>query len=1056
MAVRIRLLGEFEVQVDGTPVPSDAWTRRHAANLVKLLALAEGHRLHREQVIESLWPGLPVAEAAPRLHKAAHFARRALGRDDAVRLRNDVVLLLPTTDVVVDLEEFTGLGRRALAGEDPEVLEAALEAWTGPLLPEDRYDEWAREAREAESSLRLALLRHAHRWEDVLAEDPADEEAHLALTRDHLARGDERAALRQLDRLDQALLHELGTTPGPEAARLRARLEREEQAPSRAAGRVPAQRDVPAGSTPGPPRRGARLVERREIERTIRQVLDRADAGRGGALVLTGPPGVGKSALLRLTEQLAVRRGWRVGRGSAAAVEGPWPYAPVLEALADLCRRHPALLDGLDDVYRTEIERALAGAHLQWSGESAHQRLFVASAELVRLAAAGHGLLLVVDDAHDADEASMRLLHFLSRCAAREPILVALAHRPTVRGELREVLASLVARDPTTRVEVPPLSESGTRRLLADAFPDLADADAGHVWRVSAGIPFTALELARTSTPEHPGEVLPVLPDEVRRTFERVAVLGTTFTIDELLALVDAGEDEAYARLEVALGAMLVEPADPGFRFRHPLVREVLLDRLPPHELSRTRALVAERLAALGAPASRVAHQFIAAGLPARATSYVCEAVETAGALGAYRDALALVEAVRDHAGPEHLPRLLARRGDLLMAVGDPAAVEAYAAAVPLTTGTEHRMVRARMARAACVTGDFDTARAALAGLELEGDRADAPILLARGNLAYFTGDIDTAWDVTGQARELMHLGDDGWQMVDLVSLQGLIAHQRGEWFERFRMELRRTHGKERLAVALFDAHLCVAEYVLYGPVPYAEIIEQGEELRTSATRAGALRGVAFATALIGEAALLGGDLDRAERELAEAVELHRDIDAPAGEAHSLQRLAEVRLLQGDVEEARRLLRRALPLARWSQLSMHLLQRVYGSLIAAAPDLDAARAVLDQAEAALGEDDRCLFCDVMLEVPAAILCADRGELEEATRHLQAAEAIAARWSGTAWQAAVLEARAHIARAQGSRRESVALAEQAAQSFADAGQLLDAERCLTDAQVLTGT
>ena len=47
------------------------------------------------------------------------------------------------------------------------------------------------------------------------------------------------------------------------------------------------------------------------------------------------------------------------------------------------------------------------------------------------------------------------------------------------------------------------------------------------------------------------------------------------------------------------------------------------------------------------------------------------------------------------------------------------------------------------------------------------------------------------------------------------------------------------------------------------------------------------------------------GDLDRAERELDEAVDLHRDIDAPAGEAHGLQRLAEVRLARGDREEAR-------------------------------------------------------------------------------------------------------------------------------------------------------
>ena len=87
---------------------------------------------------------------------------------------------------------------------------------------------------------------------------------------------------------------------------------------------------------------------------------------------------------------------------------------------------------------------------------------------------------------------------------------------------------------------------------------------------------------------------------------------------------------------------------------------------------------------------------------------------------------------------------------------------------------------------------------AALDGLELEGDAADGPILLARGNLAYFTGDVDTAWEVAGQARALLPLAEDPWHIIDLVSLQGLIAHQRGEWFDRFRIELRRTQGKER------------------------------------------------------------------------------------------------------------------------------------------------------------------------------------------------------------------------------------------------------------------
>ena len=65
-------------------VPQEAWQHRRGAELVKVLALAPEHRLHREQVIEALWPELPYDAALANLHKAAHFARRAIGESDAV------------------------------------------------------------------------------------------------------------------------------------------------------------------------------------------------------------------------------------------------------------------------------------------------------------------------------------------------------------------------------------------------------------------------------------------------------------------------------------------------------------------------------------------------------------------------------------------------------------------------------------------------------------------------------------------------------------------------------------------------------------------------------------------------------------------------------------------------------------------------------------------------------------------------------------------------------------------------------------------------------------
>jgi DNA-binding SARP family transcriptional activator len=1040
MGIRVGLLGGFTVARDDDFVAADAWSRRQAAQLVQLLALARDRRMHREQVIDALWPGLSWDAAGPRLHKAAHFARRAIDDPDAVVLRDEVVALFPgRDDVEVDVQEFGRAATQALHAGDKALAAEALRWYAGPLLPHDPYQPWTDQPRRVVRQQHLNLLRLLDQWDDVLADEPADEEAHLALARARVSAGDVRGALVQLERLEQALHRELGASPGAEAVRLRTELERGNAERS--------ERSTAASSSDGRP--AVRLFGRRGVGDRIRAALDEAGTGRGVTVLVAGAAGVGKSAVLDMADTLARRQSWKVARGGASSVEGPWPYSPVLEALSALCRRHPALLDALGDDYRTELERALTGRDLDWTGESSHQRLFVAVAELMRVAAAGAGLLLAIDDVHEADEASLRLLHYLSRCAVNEKVLLVLAHRDPAPPGVQEAAASLLSRGRGHLLQLQPLTNEASHRLLADRFPELDPDAAEQIARAAGGRPFAMLEMARARD-NGSGAASPFLPPTALRTFQRVALLGMSFSTDELLALTDGSEDETYAHLELALAALVVEPAEGGFHFRHPLVREGLMNQLPLHERPRGHQRVAEALAALERPPGRVAHHYLAAGLASRAVPYVVRAVEIAGALGAFRDALRLVDGVRGHAGPEHLPVLLARRGDLLMALGDPGAVTAYTEAARVTTGTLHRLVRARLARAAAVGGDLATARSALAGLDLQDDEADTSILLAQGNLAYFSGDMETARRVAAEARERLRGVDDPWHLVDLVGLHGLLAHQRGEWFASFRSELRRTQGHERLAGAVFDAHLCVAENLLYGREPYPEIIAEAEELRMRASQSGALRGVAFATALIGEAAFMMGDMTMAETELLEAVALHADIDAVGGQAHSMQRLAEVRLAQGRSQEARELLDEALLLARWSPIGMHLLQRIFGTLIASAADTETARAMVDRAESTIGEPDRCHFCAVMLAVPAATACARVGDLEDAHRFLASASRSVELWGQSSWKAAVLEAEGTVALAEGDAERYRMLSREAADAYAAVGHALDAARCLAAA------
>ncbi|HLM51174.1 MAG TPA: BTAD domain-containing putative transcriptional regulator, partial [Solirubrobacteraceae bacterium] len=258
--VTVHLLGRFAVDVDGRPLPDDAFAQRRAADLVKVLALAPGHRLSRDRVVEMLWPRLPADAGTANLHKAAHYARRALGARDAIVLRQGSVELAPSARVETDAERFE---------RDAEA------PYGGELLPDDRYEDWAVGPRERLRDLRIQRLRAAGRWADVVAEDPADEQAHRELMQADLAAGDRLAAARRF-RLLRDELGRLGLRPSSETLELERRLA--EGPPVRAA-RAP----------------GAPVVGRDAELAHVVHALRGATEGDGAALVVCADAGMGKT-----------------------------------------------------------------------------------------------------------------------------------------------------------------------------------------------------------------------------------------------------------------------------------------------------------------------------------------------------------------------------------------------------------------------------------------------------------------------------------------------------------------------------------------------------------------------------------------------------------------------------------------------------------------------------------------------------------------------------------------------------------------------------------------
>jgi DNA-binding SARP family transcriptional activator len=234
--LRIELFGGFRVTVGEREVPAAAWRRSKAAGLVKLLALAPGYRLHREQAMDVLWPELEPSAAAANLRKALHYARRALDPDERLTLIASAgeLLQLPSDRVWVDISSWrSGVSRARRSGE-PTAYAEVLELYRDGLLPEDRYEEWTtllRDELEAELAALLgelaALLEARGEIDAAVAAanqlvdtDPLREDGHLLLIRLHALAGRRGEAVREYERLRDLLETELEVEPSPEAQRL--------------------------------------------------------------------------------------------------------------------------------------------------------------------------------------------------------------------------------------------------------------------------------------------------------------------------------------------------------------------------------------------------------------------------------------------------------------------------------------------------------------------------------------------------------------------------------------------------------------------------------------------------------------------------------------------------------------------------------------------------------------------------------------------------------------------------------------------------------------------
>ncbi|MCU1660532.1 MAG: hypothetical protein JWR58_597 [Pseudonocardia sp.] len=1034
--VHIVLLGGFTVTVGVREDSNAAWPSRRSAELVALLALSDRHRLMREQVIEALWPHLEPDAGAANLRKAAHHARQALGREDAVMLSGGRVDLFPSCDVETDVAVFERCAEAAIRSRDGVACDEAAGGYAGDLLPDSLYEEWTQARRHQLRSRHVALLRLGGRWERLVEIDPSDEQAYRELMRAALTCGNRHAAIRWYGRLRMNLEREVGLPPGPESRAL--------------------YEECVAGLGPSSTIFVGRQAELARVAAALRS----AEQGELGALVVRGPAGIGKSMLCRQLASSAKDRGWLAVTVVAAA--GGGPYASLVEAVEQLLSHDRTLLDAVDGPARSTLAAltALAApAHPHEGGLTRH-RVIGAVRRLFRACRDVAGVLLVLDDAHLADDATVEAWTFLARAGGGLPFLGAVAFRPEVAHKsLTCAVAGLDRSGRSVGIDLGPLDRDDVVALVeagGEALPDPEVLD--RIVGMAQGNPFFALELSRGIGGQANATVAPSvweaitgrfldLDDGTAAMLRRLAVAGDDLEPAAVPALTGLDEPDAFALLYAALDAGALVVSGARYRFRHDLVRQALVEQVPPHHRIAIHRDTARRLAAAGAAPALVAGHWRDGGRPDEAVPWLLAAARRAVTLGGFADALGHLDPLLDHM-PQH-PGALRLRAETLDAIGDCRAPAAYAAAARAADGPESDDLLAMRALAQIKQGDPPGALRTLDGLRpatVQGRLAQALTLSGAAVMGFADPELGTA--KAAECRRLALESGDRAALVVASWAQAAAAHARDDLRGSIWADLLDTHALRELAISVFDGHLCMTQRLLYGARPYPEVVAFAESFLAEAQRLGAARGRAFAMTLRGEANLLSGRLDEADGDLREAAQLSRAIGGSTGEALALQRRAEVAVYRGNPATAGALLDEALAVACESDVGFHLLDRIYGTRITAAADPAAALIMLDEAESGVrGPLETCPGCRITLVVPAAIAAARAGDLDRAARYEQDAETLAGvvmRLPG--WDAALEEVRGHLALARGGRVQATVRFRAAADGFRGAGQPLDEARC----------
>ena len=619
------------------------------------------------------------------------------------------------------------------------------------------------------------------------------------------------------------------------------------------------------------------FVGRREELAFLRERRLEAGSAHGSLILISGDAGLGKSRLVsEVCDALAYSR-WRIAVGQCTEFPGR-PFGPVLEIL----RRLEPTFSGLEPA------------------ASKREQLEQLTEAFVALAAR-KALLLVIEDLHWADAATLDLLAHLGPRLATMRVLVLATYRPDAlhpENPATAAIAKIARSAQASRIDLAPLDGIELRAFMDDALADVALSDAVRrsIVRTGEGNPFFTEELLQNAVARRPAQAAgaaPELPPTVRATLlERLqpfsederrivaqaAVIGRTFSLQLLATALETSPSALLPALRRARDFQLVEELTPRtFRFRHGLTREAIYRDVLGAEaqpLHRTLAHVLEREPADQRSLEALAYHWWAAGDAAQSARYNELAGDAASSLHAHEDAIAFYERAleAEGIGPGVRAATLEKVAERRIAMSWTAEAQAtYVAAADLFRAADDREREAGCRVQAAILAYLVGLPAPTASLEAMLERLADDDFLARSRihlgLAWLAA---TFWFPT-RAQHHLDLVDE--RALSAVADIGLRFHNVSAWVamtfgdvDRFRREhaawidAARADGVARTVLAaLLNGAMC---YTFFGM--HDEALSNVDRA-FAVTRASPSRyGEEMCNAFAGLCNLAAGNLERA------------------------------------------------------------------------------------------------------------------------------------------------------------------------------------------------